>query len=90
MSEIDIKGAIQEFGESFEEFKKANYERLEALETGNGSDPIQEEKFANIEAKLDSLEEINQKLTKAELSQDNIKEQVEQLERLGRMADKLS
>jgi|TARA_B100000519_G_C14243048_1_gene438336 HK97 family phage major capsid protein len=79
MSE-DIKGAVQELGQAFEEFKKSNDEKLEALETGKGHDTLLDDKIANIEAKLDSLEEINQKVTKAELSQDNIKEQVEQLE----------
>ena len=79
MSE-DIKGAVQELGQAFEEFKKSNAEKLEALETGKGHDTLLDDKIANIEAKLDSLEEINQKVTKAELSQDNIKEQVEQLE----------
>ena len=80
MSEIDIKGAVQELGEAFEEFKKANDEKLEALESGKGHDVLLDDKIANIESKLDGLEEINQKMTKAELSQDNIKEQVEQLE----------
>jgi HK97 family phage major capsid protein len=79
MSE-DIRDAVQGLGEAFEEFKKANDEKLDALEAGKSADPLQEEKIANIEAKLDSLEEINQKVTKAELSQDNIKEQLEQLE----------
>ena len=80
MSEIDIKGAVQELGEAFEEFKKANDEKLDALESGAGHDTLLDDKIANIESKLDSLEEINQKVTKAELSQDSIKEQVEQLE----------
>jgi len=80
MSEIDIKGAVQELGEAFEEFKKANDEKIDALESGKGHDALLDDKIANIESKLDGLEEINQKMTKAELSQDNIKEQVEQLE----------
>ena len=79
MSE-DIKNAIQDLAESHEEFKKAYDEKLDALQTGKGHDTLLDDKIANIEAKLDSLEEINQKVTKAELSQDNIKEQVEQLE----------
>jgi HK97 family phage major capsid protein len=62
MSE-DIKGAVQELGQAFEEFKKSNDEKLEALETGKGHDTLLDDKIANIEAKLDSLEEINQKET---------------------------
>ena len=79
MSE-DIKTLVQDLAESHEEFKKAYDEKLEALESGKGHDTLLDDKIANIESKLDSLEDINQAVTKAQLSQDNIKEQVEQLE----------
>ena len=62
MSE-DVKNAIQEMGSTFEEFKKVNDERLEKLEKGESS-AILDEKMAKIESKLDSLEEVNQQLTK--------------------------
>ena len=78
MSE-DVKNAIQEMGSTFNEFKKVNDERLEKLEKGE-STAILDEKMAKIESKLDSLEEVNQQLTKAEQSQNAIKEQVEKLE----------
>tara|TARA_Y100001938_G_C8054628_1_gene413746 strand:- start:269 stop:1492 length:1224 start_codon:yes stop_codon:yes gene_type:complete len=77
---IDVKNAMNDLAESHEEFKKAYDEKLEALESGKGHDTLLDDKIANIESKLDSLEEINQAVTKAQLSQDNIKEQVEQLE----------
>ena len=80
MSDIDIQNAMNDLAESHEEFKKAYDEKLEALETGRGHDTLLDDKIANIESKLDSLEEINQAVTKAQLSQDNIKEQVDQLE----------
>ena len=80
MSEIDVKGAMDDLKESHEEFKKAYDEKLEALESGRGHDTLLDDKIANIESKLDNLEEINQAVTKAQLAQDNIKEQVEQLE----------
>ena len=79
MSE-DIKTLVQDLAESHEEFKKAYDEKLDALESGKGHDTLLDDKIANIESKLDSLEDINQAVTKAQLSQDNIKEQVEQLE----------
>ena len=78
MSE-DVKSAIQEMGSTFEEFKKANDERLEKLEKGESTADI-DSKMAKIEAKLDSMEEINQKLTTAEQSQAEVKEQVSKLE----------
>lgn len=78
MSE-DIKNAIQGLGSTFEEFKKVNDERLEKLEKGE-STAIVDEKLAKIEAKMDSYEDINQKLTTAEANAENIKSQIEKLE----------
>ena len=34
MSERDVKESLTEFGQAFEEFKKVNDERLEAIEKG--------------------------------------------------------
>ena len=78
MSE-DVKNAIQEMGSTFEEFKKVNDSRLEKIEKGE-STAILDEKMAKIESKLDSLEEVNQQLTKAEQSQNVLKEQMDKLE----------
>ena len=78
MSE-DVKNAIQEMGSTFEEFKKVNDERLEKLEKGEGTAYV-DEKLAKMEAKMDSYEDINQKLTTAEANAENIKSQLEKLE----------
>ena len=78
MSE-DIKNAITDLGQTFEEFKKVNDQRLEHIEKGE-STALVDEKLAKMEAKLDSYEDINQKLTTAELNADNIKSQIEKLE----------
>jgi HK97 family phage major capsid protein len=78
MSE-DIKNAIQDLGQTFNEFKKVNDERLEQIEKGESS-AYNEEKLAKIEAKLDSYEEMNQKLTIAEQNAEQIKEQVSKIE----------
>ena len=72
MSE-DVKNAIQEMGSTFNEFKKVNDERLEKLEKGESVADL-DSKMAQIESKLDSMEEINQKLTVAEQSQNEDKE----------------
>ena len=79
MSE-DIKQVVSEIGTAFEEFKKANDQKLEALEKGQSADSSVEAKLNSIEEKLDGLEDINQEITQAKLAQDGIKEQVEQLE----------
>ena len=78
MSE-DVKNAIQEMGSTFEEFKKVNDERLEQLEKGESTAYV-DEKLAKMEAKMDSYEDINQKLTTAEANAENIKSQLEKLE----------
>jgi HK97 family phage major capsid protein len=78
MSE-DIKNAIQDLGQTFNEFKKVNDERLEQIEKGESS-AYNEEKLSKLEAKLDSYEEMNQKLTIAEQNAEQIKEQVSKIE----------
>ena len=57
MSE-DIKNVINEFGKTFEEFKKVNDERLDNIEKGNSSSE-QDAKLEKIESKLDSLEAVS-------------------------------
>lgn len=78
MSE-DIKNAISDLGHTFNEFKKVNDERLEQIEKGESS-AANEEKLSRIEAKMDSYEEMNQKLTIAEANANAIKEQVSKIE----------
>ncbi len=78
MSE-DIKNAISELGQTFNEFKKVNDQRLEMIEKGESTANV-DEKLAKMEAKMDSYEDINQKLTTAELNAENIKSQIEKLE----------
>ena len=79
MSE-DIKNAVSEIGHAFEEFKKANDEKLEALEKGQNVDTLVDSKLEAIEEKLNGLEDINQEITQAKQAQEGIKEQVENLE----------
>ena len=78
MSE-DIKNAISDLGQTFAEFKKVNDERLKQIEKGESS-AYNEEKLAKLEAKMDSYEEMNQKLTIAEQNANDIKKQVSKIE----------
>ena len=78
MSE-DIKNSINELGSAFEEFKKVNDERLEAVEKGDGT-AILDAKLEKIEAKLDSYEDLNQKMTVAEQNATDVKGQLDKLE----------
>ena len=78
MSE-DIKNSINELGSAFEEFKKVNDERLEAVEKGDGT-AMFDAKLEKIEAKLDSYEDLNQKMTVAEQNATDVKGQLDKLE----------
>ena len=78
MSE-DIKNAISDLGSTFAEFKKVNDSRLDSIEKGEGTAYV-DEKMTKLEAKMDSFEEINQKLTIAEANAESIKSQMEKLE----------
>ena len=76
----EVKSAIEDIGYAFEEFKKANDEKLEALEKGKSYDGLLDEKLAKIEEKMDAFEPLNQKITQAETNQENIKEQISNIE----------
>ena len=78
MSE-DIKNSISDLGNAFEEFKKVNDERLEAVEKGDGTAML-DAKLEKIEAKLDSYEDLNQKMTVAEQNATDVKGQLDKLE----------
>ena len=76
MDNSEVKNAVEGIGQAFEEFKKANDKRLEAVEKGKSYDGLLDDKIGRIEAKLDSFEDVNQKITQASLNQENLKEQV--------------
>lgn len=76
----ELKGVIEEFGKTFEDFKSTNNERLEQLESKGATDPITEEKFSKIESKLDALEDVNQKFTKEMMESKKINERMDKIE----------
>jgi len=76
----ELKGVIEDFGTTFEDFKNANNERLEQLEKKGEVDPITEDKVSKIEEKLDALENVNQKFTKEMLDQKTFTERLDTLE----------
>lgn len=75
----DIKAAISEMGNAFEEFKKSYDQKLENVEKGI-ADPLLDEKINAIEAKMDSLENVNQALTLQQQQAENQKEQMDRIE----------
>lgn len=78
MSE-DIKNAISDLGHTFNEFKKVNDERLESIEKGESTAYV-DEKMTKLEAKMDSYEDMNQKLTVAQKNAEELKSQMAELQ----------
>ena len=76
----EVKQAVEGMGKAFEEFKATYDSRLDSLEKKGTVDPLVDDKIKNLEADMDRLEEINQKLTKAELEQKNISEKIDSFE----------
>ena len=75
----DIKSAISDMNSAFEEFKKSYDQKLENVEKGI-ADPLLDEKIVAIEAKMDSLEEVNQALTLQKGRQEQQEEQMDRIE----------
>lgn len=59
----EVKEAVDPVMTAFEEFKKANDERLDEIAKKGTADPLLEEKVAKLSETLDSYEDLNQKLT---------------------------
>ena len=76
----ELKGVIEEFGKTFEDFKSANDERLKQVESLGASDPITDEKVSKIEGKLDELEDVNQKFTKEMMDSKTLGERLDRIE----------
>ena len=76
----ELKGVIEEFGKTFEDFKSANDERLKQVESLGASDPITDEKVTKIEGKLDALEDVNQKFTKEMMDSKTLGERLDRIE----------
>ena len=78
MSE-DVKSAIQDIGQTFEEFKKVNDQRLEKLEKGEAIGDL-EAKLDRMESALSGMEDVKSSLEKQEAKTDLINESVEKIE----------
>ena len=75
----DIKSAISDMNSAFEEFKKSYDQKLENVEKGV-VDPLLDGKINELEAKMDSLESVNQEITLAKGRAEQQKEQMDRIE----------
>lgn len=74
----EVKSVVSDMAVAFEEFKKTYDAKLENVEAGK-SDPLLDEKLSKLEAKLDSLEDVNQSLTAQKQAQEGLKDQLDSL-----------
>lgn len=80
--EDQVKSAVDAMASAFEEFKKVNDQRLAEIEKKGSADPILEEKLAKIEGDLDRFEAVNQKLTMAQKSSEQMEEKLAGIEKM--------
>lgn len=87
----ELKEAVEELQSSWGEFKSANDERLQEIEKKGSADVLTEEKVKRIDKSIEQVEELNQKVTKAqeeakviaEKKEEERKELTEKLEKAG-------
>tara|TARA_E500000178_G_scaffold346573_1_gene398405 strand:- start:75 stop:1298 length:1224 start_codon:yes stop_codon:yes gene_type:complete len=80
MVENEVKSAVEQLGSAFEEFKKTHQEEIKQIKKTGSADVITSEKLSRIEKTLDTLEDVNQKVTKAKLAQDAHEEKLNKIE----------
>ena len=75
-----VKTAIESLGKTFEEFKETHQEELKEIKKKGLLILITSDKLSKIEKDLDKLEDVNQKVTKQKLAQDEVAERVKKVE----------
>ena len=82
----EVKKVVDPMMTAFEEFKKANDQRLKEIESKGAADPLTLDKIAKIEKDLAKAEDVNQKLVAVEQAEkkqaDLVKELQDQLDAL--------
>ena len=76
----EVKSAVEGLGKAFEEFKATHQEELKQIKDKGSADVITSNKLKKIEKSLDDLEDVNQKVTKQKLAQDEQKDQLNRIE----------
>lgn len=80
MEQVEVKSAVDAMASAFEEFKKANDERLEQIEKNGVVDPTLESKLASIEADLDKFGDVNNQIAAQKAKDEQIEEKLASIE----------
>lgn len=77
--QVEVKSAVDAMANAFEEFKKANDQRLENIEKGQ-ADPLLDGKISAIEAEMDRFGDINNQIQAQKAKDEQIEEKLASIE----------
>ena len=80
MENVEVKSAIDGMASAFEEFKKANDERLAQIEEKGSVDPLLEGKLSAIESQMDKFGDINNQIQAQKAKDEQIEEKLASIE----------
>lgn len=80
MDDVEVKQAVDGLTSAFEEFKRANEERLRQIESKGSADPLTEQKLAKLNERIDQYEPLNQRVTAVAAEAKAARESAEQAE----------
>lgn len=78
--QVEIKSAVDAMAGAFEEFKKANDERLAQIEEKGSVDPLLESKLSAIEAEMSKYDDLNNQIAAQKAKDEQIEEKLTQFE----------
>ena len=78
--DTQVKTAVEGLGKAFEEFKATHQEELKQIKAKGSADVVTSDKLKRIEKTLDTLEDVNQKVTKQKLAQEQQQDQLNKIE----------
>jgi HK97 family phage major capsid protein len=80
MENQEVKSAIDGMASAFEEFKKANDERLAQIEEKGSVDPLLEGKLSAIESEMAKFDDVNNQIAAQKAKDEQIEEKLAQFE----------
>lgn len=80
MEQVEVKSAVDAMASAFEEFKKANDERLAQIEEKGSVDPLLEGKLSAIENEMSKYDDLNNQIAAQKAKDEQIEEKLASIE----------
>ena len=80
MEHVEVKTAVDAMASAFEEFKKANDERLAQIEEKGSADPLLEGKLSAIETEMAKYDDLNNQIAAQKAKDEQIEEKLSSIE----------